>query len=90
MTNYTFSQDESYTDTYTPYNSIPPSQKTLSEIEEFSNVESTENIALRSAPPGGTPIGGVPLEDVSIVTLIVPFLIYFIIIKRRKLLAFFH
>lgn len=89
MAGYTSIQDESFaSDTYTPYNTTLPSQATQQEIEELSNTKD-EAISLRSAPPGGTPIGGVPLGDPSALTLLIPLAIY-LLLKKKKSHSFFH
>lgn len=62
-----------------------PSDETHNEIETLSNSGADESVSLRAAPPGGTPIGGVPIESPSIILMAIPFILYLIIKKGRRI-----
>lgn len=64
---------------------VLPSEETHDEIENLSNSGANESVSLRSAPPGGTPIGGVPLESPSTMLLAIPFIFYLIIKRVRRI-----
>lgn len=69
-------------ETYAPYATTTlPSQETYQEIEDLANPNT--GVSLRSTPPGGNPIGGVPLESPALVSIAIPFLIY-LIMKRKR------
>lgn len=89
MASYTAAQNENSTSTSleTPYSPASPSEETYQEIENLAN-NTNESVSLRSAPPGGTPIGGVYLETPSVLTLAIPLMIYLVIKSRRRIHPF--
>lgn len=64
---------------------VLPSEETHSQIEELSTSGADGGASLRAAPPGGTPIGGVPIESPSILFMAIPFILYLIIKKGRRI-----
>ena len=87
MISSALTENQSYLETgASTYNyAVLPSEETHEEIEDLSNSETGQGVSLRAAPPGGTPIGGVPLESPSIMLLAIPFILYLIIKKGRRI-----
>lgn len=76
--------DNNITEENSIFQTHAPSEDTYSQLESMASQQTTSEVQLRAAPPGGNPIGGVPLDSPSLFSLIIPITIYIIINRFRK------